>query len=193
MLSIKLHPTKAEATMFAVGQQWVNPEGATYTIRAKLRRGWEVTLSTYDGAVTASNGTFRFHDHKFRNLIEAAKLKLYDRSDDLDYIANKLDHKGHSVLASVVDAISQEFVEARPPSETNRIRRDDMREQVDIIVDKMEEADDPENIERLEEELRDSLRELESVDDLVSPANEVTPPAGVRRTENVSDDYHISK
>lgn len=179
--------------MIAIGQQWVSPNGAVYTITGKLRRGWEVAVTTDDGVVTASDGAFRFHDHKFRNLIVESKLQLYDPSEALDAIAEELEHKGLKMTAARIDSISREFVEARPPSEVTRQRRDDMQEQVDTIIEKMEDAEDPENIEQLQEELEDTLQDLESVDDRTAPPNKIAPVDTTRKGENIGDPDPISK
>lgn len=93
----------------AVGQTWVRPDGATYTVRRRLKIGWEVTVNNYKNEIHASASSFKYTDKKFANLIAESNLTLYDRTDDFDTISERLDRRGHKALASTLDEIGSDF------------------------------------------------------------------------------------
>lgn len=179
--------------MLTVGQSWVAPSGVTYTVEAEIPGGYEVSVRAEDGPVTASDGRWNFTPTKLRNLIQAEKLKLYDASAALDRIANRLEQKKLTVIASELDAISTEYVEARQPSKLRRDRQRNIKEQLDALQQQLEEADDPENQERIVEQIEDVMTEFESVRDDVSDVNDVSVVTPVSDSDPVSRTGTISK
>ncbi len=93
----------------AVGQTWVRPDGATYTVRRRLKIGWEVTVNNHKNEIHASVSAFQYTDKKFAALIAESSLTLYDRTEDFDTISEKLDRRGHKALASALDDIGGDF------------------------------------------------------------------------------------
>ena len=102
-----------EPVAFAAGQAWVSPDGVAYHLIARSGSTWKIEINNNVGLVTASTDPWLFGERKFRNLVKASKLKLYDPTPKIDRIAERLEVKGHKALASALDAISSEYIEAR--------------------------------------------------------------------------------
>lgn len=179
--------------MIAVGQSWVTPSGVTYTIEAEIPGGYEVSIYSEDGPVTASNGRWNFTPAKLRSLIKAESLKLYDASAALDCISDRLEQKKLMVLATELDAIAAEYVEARQPSKLRRDRQRKTEEQLHALEEQLDDADDPENIERIADQIEDAMDEFESLRDDVSDVNDVSVVTPVSDTNPISRIGTVSK
>jgi hypothetical protein len=179
--------------VITIGQNWVSPSGVTYTVEAKIPGGYEVSVRAENGPVTASDGRWNFTPTKLRNLIKAEKLKLYDASAALDRIADRLEQKKLMVIASELDAISTEYVEARQPSKLRHDRRRQAKEQLEALQEQLEAAEDPENQERIVEQIEEAMKEFESVRDNISDVNDVSVVTPVSDSDPVSRIGTVSK
>ncbi len=179
--------------MISVGQTWVSPDGTAYEIRAAIDGGFEVAVTDREGEVTASGGAWMFTPTKLKNLIKASALTLYNPSSSLDKIAEKLDSKRLPALAAALDSISQEYVEAGGPRDNRERRLREAKRQVEVLKKQLEEATDPENEERLQQELNDALKAMERVGPDVEDVTEVTPVNLVTKPETPSSPNLISK
>ena len=100
----------------------------------------------------------------------------------IEDLAERLEAAGHLDLATRLDCIA-ELSLARKSKQVRRDRAGRAEEEVDRIRDAIEHAEDPENRERLQDELEDREQQLDKYGPIISPADEV------ETVNPVADDY----
>lgn len=84
-----------------------------------------------------------------------------------------------TVLAAEIDAIANEYVEARQPMKLKNDRKRFLEESKDALKDQWKEADDPENEDRILDNANEVSDEYEYLEDYVSDTTRVSPPTPI--------------
>jgi hypothetical protein len=177
---------------FTAGQSWVAPNGVVYVVVGTIRNGLEIQVSNRRGLVTASADPWLWTERRFRNLIAADGLKLYDPSSKIDKLAERLEVVGKTELAAELDEISHEYVEARQPKKVDRERMQEAAEQIEVLKQHMLEETNPDTITQIEQEIRDYMNVLEPETKILKPTPAIPVPNPVWRPEKVSAPSHVS-
>jgi hypothetical protein len=158
----------------AIGQTWVSPKGLAYEIVGYQDGIFRVDVRDRDDLVVGS-GPWLFPERKLRGAIRAYKLRLHDPRPKLDQLAERLDRKGHEALASALDQIGDQYIEARLPSEVKRDRVRRAEQDLRMLRDELEETTDPDEREALLVDIHDAETIMREEGPRVSKPNVVTP------------------
>jgi len=177
----------------AAGQSWVSPNGVSYNISGAIRNGVQVQVTNSTGVVASSAAPWLWTERKFKNLIAAERLSLYDPTPKLDVIAEALDRAGKPELAAKIDTINADYAEARQPSKVSRDRVQEAKQQIIVLKKQLEEETDPTALKRIRSEIHDYEAVLErELSEKIGKGTEIPFPNPVGRPEKLSKPNPVS-
>lgn len=178
---------RSDEVKVQAGQTWRRRD-VTYEIVAQHDDVLDVRVVAY-----GRSDRWSFTVEKFHNLIAAESLRPYDPTARLDALAQRLEACGHADLATALDRVTTEYVEAVLPSKLKRLRVRRSDDQLESLIDEAEQAADPRDRERIIRQTQNQIDELDESGPHVPPTNLVDPGTFINDSNQVAEPTHVSR
>ncbi len=186
-------PGEADAFL-SVGQVWLSPEGVAYHLAARNGNRWQVEVTNTEGPTTASvDEPWLFHEHKLVELLAKVDAHLYDPTDRLDTVAERLEEVGLGDIAGILDDVRADYIGARSPKNIRFDRQQRNEKEIETLRLELEKSTDQDEIERITNRMDQLIVEMKEDMDRVQDADDIRPQPGALKDGNITEPNLVSK